>query len=165
MKNIFILLISIVLFNQTIIAQAQLNKITDVEYAEIKINNISILTILNTHGDHSQLKSLFGNDLLYEEYDLPTVGRNSWNANISLHFQDEDYSLNYMSIRNYTTVTIKGNTVRIGDNFSKLGNVLINTNEGDYSVIFIDEKTHTASLGFKLDPTSNIITNITYNLF
>jgi len=165
MKNIFVLLLIASLYSQSINAQINLNKITDIEYKQIQINNISIITILNTHGNYSQLKSLFGNDLLYEEYDLPSLGKALWNNFISMRFEDEDYTLCHLEVFESTTVTIKGNEVKIGDNINKLGRVLINTNEGDYSVIFIDESTFTASLAFKIDPVTHTIVEISYNLF
>lgn len=165
MKQILNLFITALLFIQTINAQVSLNEITMEEYSQIKINNISIVTIINTHGNHTLLKTLFGNELQYKEYDLPVLGRDIWNDNITISFQDDDYTLNFMSLRNSTTVTILGRTAKLGDNVNILGNVVINTNEGDYSVVFVDKDTFTATLAFKINPATKIIEEITYTLF
>ncbi len=165
MKKLYIILFAAVFCSQITNAQGELNEITDLEYAQIKINNIAIGAIIATQGDYSKLKVMFGNDLQYRAYDFPNIGREFWNSYVYLRFEDEDYSLYNFKVYSPSTLTIRGKTIKIGDDVSALGVVTADTSQGEYTVDFIDKKTHTAFLSIKINPTSKKITDITYILF
>jgi hypothetical protein len=165
MKKIYILLLAALFFSQlTYAKQGLINKLTEQEFYQIKINDIPILDLMRTRGDYTKLKAMFGDDLQYE-YDEVDIRKEYKNSKIDLVFEDADYSLQSFVLHYPTTLTVKGKKVKIGDDVSALGLVLVDTSNGEYTVDYIDERTHTAFVSIKIIPETKKIIEIVYILF
>ena len=167
MKKIYFLLLAALFFSQLTYAQQGLiNKLTEQEFYQIKINDIPILDMMRTRGDYTKLKAMFGNDLQYE-YDLLDTRKEFKNSKIDLVFEDTDYGLQSFVLHYPTTLTIKGKEVKIGDDVSALGLVLVRTDpsDGEMSVHYRDERTETASVTIDINPITKKITEIYYVLY
>ena len=167
MKKIYILLLAALFFSQLTYAQGLTNKLTEQEYYQIKINNILIGDLIDTRGDYTKLKAMFGNDLQQEVYDLPTNGIKFWNNKIEIRFEEDDFALTQFILYYPNTLTIKGKKVKIGDDVSALGLVLVRTDpsDGEMDVHYRDERTETASVTIKINPITKKIIEIYYVLY
>jgi len=172
MKKIY--LIITILFVGLYSCKAQLNELTQTEFLNIKFSNVTLDQIYGTEGDINQMKALFGNDLLTEANTTgPSLGRDFWNNNIYLNFEDDSntgnqYSPTNIQVKNASvSVTVKGVTAKLGDDKSVFANnKAINTHVGSNNTIaFIDKLTGSALLIFKIDEISNKIIEITFNAF
>jgi hypothetical protein len=167
MKKIYILLLAALFFSQLTYAQGLTNKLTEQEYYQIKINNILIGDLIDTRGDYTKLKAMFGNDLQQEVYDLPTNGIKFWNNKIEIRFEEDDFALTQFILYYPNTLTIKGKEVKVGDDVSALGPVFVYTDpkNGEMHVHYRDEKTETASVTIEINPITKKIIEIYYVLY
>jgi hypothetical protein len=165
MKKIFIILIISTLYNQYSYSQNKINLLSDAEFEKIKINDIPLQKIIDTRGNYSKLKSMFGNDLKYKTYEKSFEVVEYWNNKIIARFEEDDRVLTYLKLHFPNTITIKGIKVKIGDDIRLLGLVKVDTTEGAYSVYFNDEETLTASVTIQANPITKKIIEIDYILF
>jgi hypothetical protein len=169
MKKLYILLLAAIFFSQFTHAQGTVNALTDFEFDQIKINDIPIGNVIDTRGDYTKLKAMFGDDLQYKSNadDLPTFGIKFWNNKLMMRFEEEDYILTYFNLYYPSTLTIKGKKVKVGDDVSALGLVFVFTDprDGEEYVFYHDERTHTAGITIKINPTTKKIKEIHYILF
>ena len=167
MRKIYILLVVAVLYSNYTYAQTLSNKLTEQEFDQIKINNILIGDLIDTRGDYTKLEAMFGDDLQQEVYDLPTNGIKFWNNQIEIRFEEDDFALAQFILYYPTTLTIKGKKVKIGDDVSALGLVLVRTDpsDGEMDVHYRDERTETASVTIKINPITKKIIEIYYVLY
>ena len=107
MKKLYILLLAALFFSQLTYAQGLTNTLTEQEYYQIKINNILMGDLIDTRGDYTKLKAMFGNDLQYKAYDLPANGIKFWNNKILIRVEDDDFTLTHFNLYYPTTLTIK----------------------------------------------------------
>lgn len=170
MKNVFLIsILSILSFS---FCQAQLNEISLEEFNNIKINEITLKTIYETGGDILQMKYLFGNDLIYQPNTSgPDEGIDFWNENIYFNFEkyrnDNYYSLsNIQVLKSNIIVSVKGYNIKIGDSVNVFGtNISKFRTDEDFSVIFTDKLTGSASLKFQIDEASQNIKSIEFYAF
>jgi hypothetical protein len=165
MKKTLICLFAALMFSSVGFAQFKGNTMTLEEYYKIKINGTTMLELINTSGNYSKLKSIFGNDLQYKTYDKSFEVVEYWNSKITLRFEEEDKILTYFKLHYPNTITIKGKKVKIGDDIGLLGLVKVDTTDGAYSVYFNDEETLSASITIEANPKTKKITEIYYILF
>ena len=114
------------------------------------------------------MKALFGSDLEFEFENDILISKGFWKPELySFLFSSDDgnyYVPTSISIFNSSeTVTVKGIAVKLGDDKSIFGSLLLNTNTN--SIIFIDEETGTSSLAFMIDPSTDKIIKIEFNAF
>ncbi|QMU64467.1 MAG: hypothetical protein GKR88_09335 [Flavobacteriaceae bacterium] len=145
MKKILLIVTIIMLVN---IAQCQItsNIISEAEYNNIKINNITLSDIKATEGDETQIRDLI--PAIIEEKDINTGERgpsNYWFKynGFEIAFTDNAGEPDHPGIamfeitKNNWNITIQGVTVTIGDNTSVLGNVIFNTQtNGGRSIVY-----------------------------
>ena len=165
MNKILICLFAAFIFSSVGFAQFKGNTMTLEEYYKIKINEITMLELINTSGDYSKLKSMFGNDLQYKTYEKSFEVVEYSNNKITIRFEEEDKILTYFNLHYPNTITIKGKKVKIGDDIGLLGLVKVDTADGAYSVYFNDEETLSASVIIEANPKTKKITEIYYILF
>jgi uncharacterized protein YxeA len=67
MKKILICVFAVLMFSSAGFAQFKGNTLTDEENYAIKLNNFFIGDLIDTRGDYTKLKTMFGNDLLSVE--------------------------------------------------------------------------------------------------
>jgi hypothetical protein len=166
MKKLYIIIIGLLL--STISCKAQLNNLNDTELFEgIRFNNVTLSQVMKSKGILTQMKILFGNDI--EETPNKTglyIGKNIFDTNLYFHFEDEtdagnNYDLTYIKVKNSSvTVNIKGLSIKIGDDKSKFGNLLMNTNTNRF--VFTDQDTGSVSLSFQIDPNTNKVSKIKF---
>jgi hypothetical protein len=166
MKKIIIILLVNILYNQHSYSQNKVNLLSDAEFDQIKINDIPLQSIIDTRGDYSRLKSMFGNDLQYKTYEKSFEVVEYWNNKIIARFEEDDRVLTYLKLHYPNTITILGKKVKIGDDMSALGLVkTYPTSNGENHIGFIDERTFTADITIEINPITKKIRDIYYILF
>ena len=166
MKKIIVILLISTLYNQHSFSQNKVNLLSDAEFEKIKINDIPLQKIIDTRGNYSKLKSMFGNDLKYKTYEKSFEVVEYWNNKIIARFEEDDKVLTYLKLYYPNTITIKGKKVKIGDHMSLLGPVkTYPSSNGENHVGFVDEKTNTADLTIEINPITKKIRDIYYILF
>ena len=160
-------LIITVIFISSYSCKAQKNKLTRTEYYNIKINNVTFQSLYDTNGDEASMKALFGSDLLYHYENDILIRKEFWKTGVyyfDFNSDEGDYYVptNIDIESSSTTITVKGISVKLGDDKSIFGSLLLNTNTN--SIIFVSE-TGTSSLAFKIDPFTNKISKIEFNAF
>lgn len=165
MKKIY--LIITVIFISSYSCKAQKNKLTRTEYYNIKINDVTFQSLYDTNGDEARMKALFGSDLLYHYENDILIRKEFWKTGVyyfNFNSDEGDYyvptSIDIKS--SSTTLTVKGITVKLGDDKSVFGSLLFFKSIN--SIIFVDD-TGTSSLAFKIDRSTNKISKIEFNAF
>lgn len=161
---IAVMLLSISIWSQQ--NKLSFNELTQ----EVKINNNELGDLLETKGNLTEVIKLLGSDF-FEKTDNSSLfkGKFIYNDQISFSFEDEtnignDFYVTKIRVHsNDIVVNLKGTNVKLGDSKSKLGDYQFNTNFGGY--VFTDADTGSVSLAFKVDKTSNTISEITYTNF
>lgn len=169
MKNIYLITIISLVF--TFSCKAQLNNLNDSELFDgVKFNNVSLGSIMLSKGDLTQMKLLFGNDIQERtNASAPFLTKNLYNNNFSFGFEDEtdtgdNYDLTSIYILNSSVIVdVKGLSIKLGDDKSKFGNILLNSNTNSY--VFTDQDTGSVSLSFKVDSLTNKVIEINYISF
>lgn len=160
---IFLLIICISVNAQTI------NQLTPTEFENISINGHAIKAIRATNGAQSAVQNLFGTAQSIKnpgEVD-GIISRTYYYNGLELGFSSQVVTKGHFSGLRITnsapTITIKGTTIKIGDNITKLG--LVKRNDmttGGKSVVFSPEDDETVYLAIEFDPATNVITKISY---
>lgn len=165
MKKIYVIIT--IVFLSSYSCKAQVNKLTRTEYYNIRINDVTFQSIYDTNGDEASMKALFRSDLEFEFENDILISKQFWNNNFTINFDSDEgnyYFITFINIHSYSsTVTVKGITVKLGDDKSIFGSLLVNTNTN--SIIFVDEETGTSSLAFRINPATNKIIKIDFNSF
>jgi|TARA_B110000908_G_scaffold58037_1_gene70692 hypothetical protein len=166
MKKVYLIITIILISSYSCIAQ--LNKLTRTEYYNIKINDIIFQRIYDTNGDETKMKNLFGSDLLYHYENDILISKGFWKPGLYSFLFNSDEGNYYVPtsiciFNSSATVTVKGINVKLGDNKSVFGSLLLNRNTN--SIIFIDEETGTSSLAFKISPLTDKIIKIEFNAY
>lgn len=166
MKKTLIIILITLLYNQSSYSQIKANLLSEAEFALIKINNIPLQDIIDTRGDFSKLKLMFGNDLQYKTYEKSVEVIEYWNNNIVARFEEGDKVLTYLKLHYPNTITIKGKKVTIGDDLSALGTVkTYAASNGENHVGYVDELTYSADITIEINPKTKKIRDIYYILF
>ena len=169
MKKIYVIITIVLISSYS--CKAQTNQLTETEFDNIKINNITLRNIINTKGNETKIKTLLGSNIISQSNTTgPSIGKDFWNDAVYLNFEDESntgsqYNLTNIQIKNSSmNINIKGITAKLGDNVNIFGNgIVLNTNKGDNSVVFISELS--SSIAFKIDKITNKIIEIVFNSF
>lgn len=148
--------------------KAQLNELTQTEYQNIKINDVTFQEIYDTNADLTKMKDLFGSNLHYEFENDILIRKEFWIPDLYyFNFNSDEgnyYFPTIIKIRSsLVTVTVKDITVKLGDNKSKFGSLLMNNNSN--SIVFTDQDTGSVSLAFKIDESTNRIIEIEFNAY
>ncbi len=155
----------------TISCKAQLNELTSTEFYDIKVNNISLRQIENANADLTLMNNLFNENFSYKSFNLPQLGREFWNSNFLIRLEDEtnqnsSYSLSYIEAKTSLALfSVRGTVYKIGDDISVFGNLKINIQNGDNSIVFVDKNTGSVALSFEIDRSTNKVTKIEFNAY
>lgn len=166
MKKIYVIIT--IVFLSSYSCKAQVNKLTRTEYYNIRINDVTFQSIYDTNGDEASMKALFGSDLEFEFENDILISKGFWKPELYSFLFSSDEGNYYVPIsvsifNSSVTTTIKGIAVKLGDDKSIFGSLLLNTNTN--SIIFVDEETGTSSLAFRINPATNKIIKIDFNSF
>lgn len=153
------------------------NPMSEQEFMDITLNGKTIAEFKATNGQENTMKLLLANSFRVKHSDDPFT---LWSAygddQIGLSFEDYNndgqYYLQGFRLKNSSvTMTIKGISIKIGDNISKLGNVVFNTRpDGARSILFcvkIEDGKYAGRfwdefLVFEFDQQTQLITKIEY---
>ncbi|RKF05117.1 hypothetical protein C8N26_0518 [Tenacibaculum lutimaris] len=147
----------------TLIAKSQTNIISNSDFNNIKINNITLSDLKKTLGKQTKIESLLGTSNSYEDngfyyyykfnglkIDFSTSGR-------------KPYIESFDVLNNEASFTIKGITVTVGDPISKLGTIDLSTGRnGDKSILFAECDSCDVFINIDFDQTTKKITKINY---
>jgi hypothetical protein len=165
-----ILLITMILL-VTVSCKAQLNNLNDTELFEgIQFNNVTLSQIMKSKGNLTEIKNLIGNDIQeISNNSGPYIGKELYNSNIVFGFEDEtdtgnNYDLTDITIRNSSViVNVKGLSIKIGDDKSIFRSLLFNSTDSSYN--FTDQDTGSVGLSFKIDKTTNKVSEIKFTAY
>jgi len=132
----------------TSLVQCQINAniISENEFNNIKINNVTLSAIKATEGNENQVQNLFSSIIL--EKDINTGERgpsNYWFKynGFEIALTDSAGTPNHPGIamfeitNNNWSFTIQERTITIGDNINLLGNIVFNSDKnGDKSIVY-----------------------------
>lgn len=159
-------LLVLVLSFVCLIAKSQtVNVISDSDINNIKINSTTLSDLKKTYGKQDKVEAFFGTP-------------NSYNVTVNnsyYQFRYEGFNLDFSTLNkkkpyiesfelntNKNSFTIKGITVTIGDNISKLGDIKVSTaRNGAKSILFSTCEECDLFINIDFD-ASNTITKITY---
>lgn len=134
MKKKILFLSMITLFFGASMQSQKINDLSLDEYKSIKLNNILMYKVSNTFGDLNTLNNLFNfNFSLYTDTEyIKIIKLTSLSNGLEMTFQDDNLS-NFKITNNKSNLKIKGATITIGDNISKLGAVDKNFNTVEFT--------------------------------
>ncbi len=166
MKNLLFIIFIVSAIN--IQCQPNPNLLTQTEFDNIKINGISLKSIMDSNGSPTIIENLLGisnskeidsdGDFNHFDYDGLRIG---FSAMMS---DDRSFVLSAFRITdNRASITIKNTTFTIGDNISLLGNVIFSVStDGSNSIIFKIAANYNNYIAIDFNQTTNIITKIIY---
>jgi len=145
------------------IVKSQTNIISNSDFNNIKINNISLIDLKKTLGKQAKIESLLGASNSYEDngfyyyykfnglkIDFSTSGRKPFIESFDV-------------LSNEANFTIKGVTVTVGDPISKLGSIDLSTGRnGDKSILYAECDSCDVFINIDFDQTTKKITKINY---
>lgn len=136
----------------------------------VKFNNITLEKISETEGNLIQMRTLFGSSVQETPNNSgPFLGKNIFNEDIYFHFEDEtdtgsNFNLSYIVVKSSSIlVNVKNLSIKIGNDKSKFGGFPFSSTSNSFN--FIDQETGSAVLSFKIDSTTNKVSEITFNIF
>ena len=170
MKKLKLIIIALLIGSYS--CQGQHNILSESEFNEVKFGDASLIDIFQSLGDINQMNSLFENDLTHAANNTGFVpGLDFWlKDKLYINFENENgnqYDLSYIDVLSSSiSVTVKGIEVRSGDHINIFGNNIEIIELPDEKIVnFTDEGTGTSSLAFYINPTTNRITEITFNVY
>lgn len=159
MKNIILILLLV--FPSLVKCQITSNIISETEFNNIKINNVTLSNIKTTNGTLSQVTNLFSYSVLQntqqpeeDYYDYTYDG-------FTIGFSENEISAFEITNTNWS-ITIQGKTVTIGSHKDELGSVILNNQVGGgKSIVYQYCDGCNNFLSLYLD-SNNLITKIVY---
>lgn len=147
-----------------------INRISASEYKDICINGITRTDIEATQGNSKQMASLFKLTFNITNDSIPDNTINFKQNEKGLFFSFVDLSdlgaknqLEYFTIsNNQSSFTIKGKTIKVGDNIGVLGDVNVDNRDGTISFSTWNESSF---IEIQFDKQSKTITGIKYEVF
>lgn len=163
------LLILLTFLITSVNSSGQTNKFNQEENKTLKINGIFFDDLKNTNGDVALLKELFGEPIKVEEKQggIEENWRSIEFSDIIIAFENvdlEDYQAFIYYIK-AKSISMKGNTVSIGDPITNLGSdIVFNTGKDLTKSVVIDWGT-CCSFIIEFDQMSGLVTEITYHVW
>ncbi|MCD8404137.1 hypothetical protein LNI90_03905 [Tenacibaculum dicentrarchi] len=163
MKQQFILSLLVI---SSFIAKAQTsNIITLVELNSFKINNITLSDLKKTAGKQAAVETLLGSANSYKSDENQQYYYFVFKG-LKVDFS-RDKSTPYIESfeinNNESSLTIKQQTITIGDNISKLGTIFFSPGRnGDKSIIYTSCEDCDSFINIEFNQNTNLITKISY---
>ncbi len=157
----------IILVLTSFIAKSQTsNIVTASEFDAIKINTTSLTDLKKTNGKQSAVETLLGPVASYsvdenESYYYFTF--KGLKVDFSTMGKSKPYIESFEVNSSETTFSIKGITITVGDNISKLGTTVFSVGRnGLKSILYTACEDCDSFVNIEFDQTTNIITKISY---
>ncbi len=163
-------LIILLIFASITVKCQNANIITQIEYDNIKINNIKLIDVKNTLGKQNAIEELFGavnNAEIDSDGDFYHYIFNGFSIGFSSIISDGTYIKPILSrfeiTNNNSFVTIRGVTIAIGTNINILENIVFNSrNDGSKSILYMACSGCNNFIVIDFNQTTKLITKITY---
>ncbi|WP_420315979.1 hypothetical protein [Ekhidna sp.] len=173
MKKISIIILCLVItttINAQIKPLSTINELTANQFENIKLNGVTLKSIWDTSGNEDAIKNLFGEPTYINkqsEFADGVISREFYFDGIEMGFYNSFSSMGNLGGFKITSstpsITINGITIKIGDNISKLGNVVItNMTTGGKSIVYSPDYDETTFLAIEFDESSGTIQEIIY---
>jgi hypothetical protein len=152
---------------------AQLNKLTVEELAQIKFNEFTLSQIRRINAQDTKAEELFGKGNFESALNesCPFYCKDFWNKDLYFGFEeisqaDQQYYLSYLTVINTSVkVSIKDVQIALGDKidvFQEKGYLISEENNW---VVFVDEETSTIDIAFYFDPSTRLVNKINMNTY
>lgn len=151
----------------SLIAKSQTsNIITSSEFDGIKINATSLGDLKKTNGNQPAVEKLLGAAASFSVNETDTYCYFTFNG-LKVDFSTMDKSNPYIESfevnTNASSITIKGAKITIGDNISKLGDIVFSVGRnGSKSILYTVCEDCDSFINIEFDQATNIITKISY---
>lgn len=148
------------------LAKAQTsNVITALEFDSLKINNSTLSELKKTNGKQADVEALLGTATSYKADENESYYYYVFKG-FKVDFstaKDTPYIESFEISDNQATFTIKGKTIKVGDNISLLGTVVFSPGrDGSKSIIYTACEDCDSFVSLEFDQATNIITKINY---
>lgn len=160
-------LLIFVLVLSSFIAKSQTSNIlSKTEFNDIKVNTASLADLKKTKGKQSSLESLLGKVASFSMDENETYYYYTFNGlkvDFSTMGKSKPYIESFEVTSNASSITVKGVKITIGDNISKLGNIVFSVGRnGSKSILFTECEDCDSFINIEFDQSSNVITKISY---
>lgn len=151
----------------SLIAKSQTsNIITSSDFDGIKINTTSLSDLKKTNGKQSNVEKLLGAAASYNVNETETYNYFTFNG-LKVDFATTGKSKPYIESfevnSNASSITIKGTKITIGDNISKLGDIVFSVGRnGSKSILYAECEDCDIFINIEFDQAANTITKISY---
>ena len=160
MKNIILILLLV--FPSLVKGQITSNIISETEFNNIKINNVTLSNIKTTNGTLSQVTNLFSYSVLQNNQQPEEDYYDYTYDGFTIGFSENEISAFEITNANWS-ITIQDNTVTIGDHINLLGDVVFNTmRDGKKSIVYQYCDGCNNFISIRFNQVTNVITEIIY---
>lgn len=142
------------------------NIVSESEFEDIKINTTSLTDLKKTKGKQTDVEALLGAVASYKVDENETYYYFTFKG-LKLDFstigKSKPYIESFEVNTNESTITIKGTAITIGDDISKLGDIVFNVGRnGSKSILFTVCEDCDSFVNIEFDQTTNVVTKISY---
>lgn len=152
------------IFTDTNPVQFGLNVLTLTEYLNIQVCGVTLKNIIESKGEPTSIENLFG---------IPTSMNIDPDGDFN-HYTYPGFTLGFSAVINVEmglsgfqivdsncSIMVKGISLKLGDNISKLGNVKLNINtSGGYSILFVPSEDSNQYIAINYNQITKLITKI-----
>ncbi len=140
------------------------NILSGSDYQNIKINNVIITDLKKAKGKKASVEKLLGAATSFTKDENEIYHYFKFNGlSVDFVMRGKPYIESFEINNNQASITIKGTTVTVGDNISKLGDVVFMVaRNGDKSILFTDCEDCDSFVNIEFDQGTNVITKISY---
>jgi len=154
-------------YGQTNLYYQNNNILPPEDFYNISFNGITLGSIIDTKGDPAKVNTLFGMTMEANKSNDPNYfWINFGNDAIGFTFDEliGDLDLSRLEVKsNQVAVKIGDKIIHIGDSIEKLGNIKILTQtDGNKVILFITKESDGVWISIDFNPTTKIITKISY---
>lgn len=162
-QHLFVFLLVITSF----VAKSQTSNIlSESDYQNIKINNVSITDIKKAKGKKASVEKLLGaaTSFTKDENEIYHYFKfNGLSVDFVMRGKSKPYVESFEINNNQASLSIKGTAVTVGDNISKLGEVVFMVaRNGAKSILYTDCEDCDSFVNIEFDQATNVITKISY---
>ena len=160
-KKLFIF----ILLTFSFVAKSQtINIISDTDFESIKINTISLKQLKNTNGKQAKIEKLLGVTTSFSKDENETYNYFKFNGlSIDFFMSGKAYIESFEINSNQSSLTIKNNTITLGENIDKLGKLIFSVGRnGAKSILYSTCEDCDVFINIEFNQTTNLVTKISY---
>ena len=142
------------------------NILSDSDYQNIKINNVIITDLKKAKGKKASVEKLLGaaTSFTKDENEIYHYFKfNGLSVDFVMRGSGKPHIESFEITNDQASLTVKGVTISVGDNISKLGEVVFMVSRnGDKSILYTDCEDCDSFVNIEFDQGTNVITKISY---